>query len=59
MVEQKQYRLDVATNWFEQCVADPNFLDRDITGDESWFFEDDPYQQANEPENTTLILLKH
>ncbi len=42
MAEQKQCRLDVTTNWFEQCVADPNFLDRMITGDESWFFEYDP-----------------
>ncbi len=25
MVEQKQRRLDVVTNWFEQCVADPIF----------------------------------
>ncbi len=48
MAEQKQCRLDVATNWFEQCVADPNFLDRVITGSESWFFEYDPSdQQAN------------
>ncbi len=43
MTKQKQHQLDVATNWFEQCVPDPNF-----TGDESWFFEYDPSdQQAN------------
>ncbi len=47
-VEQK-CRLDVAMDWFEQCIADPNnFLVRVITGDESWFFECDPSdQQAN------------
>ncbi len=48
MAEQKQCRLDVTTNWFEQCVADSNSLDRVITGDELWFFEYDPSdQQAN------------
>ncbi len=46
--EQKQHRLDVATDWFEQCVAEPNFLYRVITEDESWFFEYDLLnQQAN------------
>ncbi len=34
MAEQNQYWLDVATDWFEQCVADCNFLYRVITGDE-------------------------
>ncbi len=47
--EQKQYRIDVAINWFEQCVAGLNFLDRVITDDELWFFECDLLdQQANE-----------
>ncbi len=37
MAEQKQ-----------QCVTDPNFLDRVITANESWFFEYNPLdQQAN------------
>ncbi len=45
MAKQKQRWLDVATDWFEQCVADPNFLDRVITGDESQFFENDPLNQ--------------
>ncbi len=46
--QQKQHRLDVTTEWFEQCVANPDFLDRVITGDESWFFKYDPSdQQAN------------
>ncbi len=30
---------------FEQCAADPNFLNRVITGDESWFFKYDPSNQ--------------
>ncbi len=46
-MEQEQRRLDVATDWFEQCVTDPNFWTV-ITGDESWFFEYNPSdQQAN------------
>ncbi len=44
LVEQK-CRLDVTTDWFEQCVADPNFLDRVITGDELWFFAYNPSDQ--------------
>ncbi len=47
MMEQKQRRLDVTTDWFEQCVADHNFLDEVITGDESFFKQGPSDQQAN------------
>ncbi len=49
--EQKQFLLDVATNWSEQCAADPNFLDRVITSDKSWFFKYDPSDQQTNKAN--------
>ncbi len=42
---EQKHQLDVAADWFKQCITDPNFLDRMITGDELWFFEYNPSDQ--------------
>jgi hypothetical protein len=39
---QKQRRLDVCSNPSRQFAEGNNFLDRIITGDESWCFQYDP-----------------
>ena len=40
--DQKQHRVRVCEDMFERIGADPDFLGRIITGDESWVFQYDP-----------------
>jgi hypothetical protein len=41
-VEQKANRLEICQNLLERLEIEPNFLDKVITGEESWMFEYDP-----------------
>ncbi len=40
--EQKSRRVDASKTLLEMADSDPNFLDKIITGDESWCFQYDP-----------------
>lgn len=40
--EQKERRLTDCQDMLDRLVADPNFLDKTVTGDESWVYEYDP-----------------
>ncbi|XP_046396633.1 histone-lysine N-methyltransferase SETMAR-like [Ischnura elegans] len=40
--DQKQRRMAVAQEMLERLQAEPNFLDKVVTGDETWVFEYDP-----------------
>ena len=37
--QQRDARLSVGADLLEQVEADPELMDRIITGDESWFFQ--------------------
>jgi histone-lysine N-methyltransferase SETMAR len=37
-IEQKEYRLSVATNLLQQVEMDQNFMESIITGDETWVY---------------------
>jgi transposase len=41
-VEGKENRLEICQDLLRRLVIEPNFLDKVITGDESWMFEYDP-----------------
>jgi len=41
-VEQKANRLDICQDLLGRLEIEPNFLDKVITGDESWVFDYDP-----------------
>ena len=41
-VEQKANRLEICQDLQERLKIEPNFLDKVITGDESWVFDYDP-----------------
>jgi hypothetical protein len=40
--DQKTRRNEVSAEMLERLETEPNFLNRVITGDESWLFEYDP-----------------
>ena len=40
--QQRDARVSVSAELLEQVEADPELMDRVITGDESWFFQYDP-----------------
>ena len=42
---QKERRVQVCQDIFEQLETEPNLLKRVITGDESWMFEYDPFTE--------------
>jgi len=41
-VEQKANRLEICQDLLGRLETEPNFLDKVITGDESWVFDYDP-----------------
>jgi len=41
-VEQKVNRLEICQDLLGRLTIEPNFLDKVITGDESWVFDYDP-----------------
>ena len=40
--QQRDARVSVSAELLEQVEADPDLMERVITGDESWFFQYDP-----------------
>ena len=40
--QQQNARVSVSAELLEQVEADPDLMERVITGDESWFFQYDP-----------------
>jgi len=41
-VEQKEWRLSVATNMLQEAESEENFMGQIITGDETWVYGYDP-----------------
>jgi len=46
--QQRDARVRVCAELLEQVEADPEFMERVITGDESWFFQTPKYGMAFE-----------
>ncbi len=47
--DQKQRRVAVAQEMLERLQVEPNFLDKVVTGDETWVFEYDPSRNGKAP----------
>ena len=56
-VEQKKNRLEICQDLQERLKIEPNFLNKVITGDESWVFNYDPETKRQSSEWHTKILL--
>ena len=65
-VQQKDNRKDVYTDIIESIEHDPGFLKKVVTGDKSWFFENDPktkkqsleWHTANSPKQKKAKMSK-
>jgi hypothetical protein len=49
-MEQKANLLEICQDLLERLEIEPNFLDKVITGDESWVFEYDPEKKRQSEE---------